>query len=268
MRSIRRTGRALRYSSQPLSVRVAVGTTVADADPNALMRLLRRAAIIAGTLIVVLAVALGLLVRALRRRPRPVPAAPAAAPPARAPRDARPGDPLRAAFDAYRARADDASLDALRGVLFERAGAAPGATFADALRALGSRDTQLARVMAVAERARFGPAHERAAAARDLLALLDAYLPQNGAGRVTTPHEVRDALARTIIGQPEVVDALVMGLLADGHVLLEGMPGVAKTLACRALAAAVGGRFKRVQFTPDLLAERYRRHAHLRSAQR
>lgn len=173
-----RTGRALRYSSQPLSVRVAVGTTVADADPNALMRLLRRAAIIAGTLIVVLAVALGLLVRALRRRPRPVPAAPAAAPPARAPRDARPGDPLRAAFDAYRARADDASLDALRGVLFERAGAAPGATFADALRALGSRDTQLARVMAVAERARFGPAHERAAAARDLLALLDAYLPQ------------------------------------------------------------------------------------------
>jgi MoxR-like ATPase len=70
---------------------------------------------------------------------------------------------------------------------------------------------------------------------------------------VSTPHEVRDALARTIVGQREVVDALVMGLLADGHVLLEGMPGVAKTLACRALAAAVGGIFKRVQFTPDLL---------------
>jgi MoxR-like ATPase len=70
---------------------------------------------------------------------------------------------------------------------------------------------------------------------------------------VSTPHEVRDALARTIVGQREVVDALVMGLLADGHVLLEGMPGVAKTLACRALAAAVGGIFKRVQVTPDLL---------------
>ncbi len=70
---------------------------------------------------------------------------------------------------------------------------------------------------------------------------------------MSTPHEVRDALARTIVGQREVVDALVMGLLADGHVLLEGMPGVAKTLACRALAAAVGGIFKRVQFTPDLL---------------
>lgn len=70
---------------------------------------------------------------------------------------------------------------------------------------------------------------------------------------MSTPHDVRDALARTIVGQREVVDALVMALLADGHVLLEGMPGVAKTLACRALAASVGGIFKRVQFTPDLL---------------
>ena len=70
---------------------------------------------------------------------------------------------------------------------------------------------------------------------------------------MTKPDAVREALARTIVGQTEVVDALVMALLADGHVLLEGMPGVAKTLACRALAAAVGGVFKRVQFTPDLL---------------
>ena len=64
---------------------------------------------------------------------------------------------------------------------------------------------------------------------------------------------VRAAIAETIVGQREAVDALVLALLADGHVLLEGMPGVAKTLACRALAAAVGGEFKRVQFTPDLL---------------
>jgi MoxR-like ATPase len=70
---------------------------------------------------------------------------------------------------------------------------------------------------------------------------------------MTKPEAVREALARTIVGQTEVVDALVMALLADGHILLEGMPGVAKTLACRALAAAVGGHFKRVQFTPDLL---------------
>jgi MoxR-like ATPase len=68
-----------------------------------------------------------------------------------------------------------------------------------------------------------------------------------------TPAAVRDALQRTIVGQREVVESLVLALVADGHVLLEGMPGVAKTLACRALAAAVGGAFKRVQFTPDLL---------------
>jgi MoxR-like ATPase len=68
-----------------------------------------------------------------------------------------------------------------------------------------------------------------------------------------TPADVRTAIAATIVGQREVVDALILALLADGHVLLEGMPGVAKTLACRALAAAVGGDFKRVQFTPDLL---------------
>jgi MoxR-like ATPase len=67
------------------------------------------------------------------------------------------------------------------------------------------------------------------------------------------PAAVRNALSRTIVGQTEVVESLVLALVADGHVLLEGMPGVAKTLACRALAAAVGGAFKRVQFTPDLL---------------
>ena len=70
----------------------------------------------------------------------------------------------------------DDSLDALRNVLFTRAGAGPGATFADALRALGTRDPQLARVMAVAERARFGPAAERAAARADLLELGEAYM--------------------------------------------------------------------------------------------
>jgi MoxR-like ATPase len=70
---------------------------------------------------------------------------------------------------------------------------------------------------------------------------------------VTPPGKLRDAIASTIVGQHEVVDALVLGVLADGHVLLEGVPGVAKTLACRALAAALGGAFKRIQFTPDLL---------------
>ena len=69
----------------------------------------------------------------------------------------------------------------------------------------------------------------------------------------TRPQTLIDALARTIVGQGEAVESLVLALIANGHVLLEGPPGLAKTLACRALAAALQGSFKRVQFTPDLL---------------
>jgi MoxR-like ATPase len=69
----------------------------------------------------------------------------------------------------------------------------------------------------------------------------------------TQPRALTDALTRTIVGQAEVVESLVLALIADGHVLLEGPPGLAKTLACRCLAAALDGEFKRVQFTPDLL---------------
>jgi MoxR-like ATPase len=69
----------------------------------------------------------------------------------------------------------------------------------------------------------------------------------------TSPGAVAAALHRTIVGQESVVEALLLGLIADGHVLLDGPPGLAKTLACRALAAALEGEFRRVQFTPDLL---------------
>ncbi|GAC1586500.1 MAG: AAA family ATPase [Candidatus Velthaea sp.] len=67
------------------------------------------------------------------------------------------------------------------------------------------------------------------------------------------PRAVTAAIATTIVGQHAAVDALVLGIIAGGHILLEGAPGVAKTLACRALASAIGGTFKRIQFTPDLL---------------
>ncbi len=67
------------------------------------------------------------------------------------------------------------------------------------------------------------------------------------------PGDVIVALHETIVGQRGVVEALLLGLLGGGHVLLEGPPGLAKTLACRALAAALEGEFRRVQFTPDLL---------------
>ena len=60
-------------------------------------------------------------------------------------------------------------------------------------------------------------------------------------------------MAETLIGQEEVVDAMLIGLLTGGHILLEGVPGLAKTLAVRTLAHAVGGDFSRIQFTPDLL---------------
>ncbi len=56
-----------------------------------------------------------------------------------------------------------------------------------------------------------------------------------------------------IVGQRRMMEALLIGLLTRGHILLEGLPGLAKTLAIRTLAACVDGRFSRVQFTPDLL---------------
>ncbi|MEU6642801.1 AAA family ATPase [Saccharomonospora sp. NPDC046836] len=58
---------------------------------------------------------------------------------------------------------------------------------------------------------------------------------------------------RMIVGQDRLVERLVIALLADGHCLLEGMPGVAKTLAAQTLATAAGGSFARIQFTPDLV---------------
>ena len=69
----------------------------------------------------------------------------------------------------------------------------------------------------------------------------------------TVPSQLRAALAQTIVGQHDVLDALLAALLCNGHVLLEGPPGLAKTLACRSLAVALDGAFKRIQFTPDLL---------------
>ncbi len=60
-------------------------------------------------------------------------------------------------------------------------------------------------------------------------------------------------IGRVVVGQPYMIERLLVGLFTGGHVLLEGMPGLAKTLAVRTLAEAVGVRFQRIQFTPDLL---------------
>ncbi len=64
---------------------------------------------------------------------------------------------------------------------------------------------------------------------------------------------LRDTLSSVVVGQEDAMDELIAAWLAGGHVLLEGVPGVAKTLLARTLAAALGLEFKRVQFTPDLM---------------
>jgi MoxR-like ATPase len=65
--------------------------------------------------------------------------------------------------------------------------------------------------------------------------------------------EVMREIGEVVVGQRSMLDRLLIGLLADGHVLLEGVPGLAKTLAVRTLAATISGGFHRIQFTPDLL---------------
>jgi MoxR-like ATPase len=64
---------------------------------------------------------------------------------------------------------------------------------------------------------------------------------------------LRDEVGRAVVGQHGLVDGLLIGLLAGGHVLVEGVPGLAKTTAVRSLAQALGLGFRRIQFTPDLL---------------
>jgi MoxR-like ATPase len=64
---------------------------------------------------------------------------------------------------------------------------------------------------------------------------------------------LRQEIGRVIVGQEYLIDRLLVGLLANGHVLLEGVPGLAKTLSVRVLAAAIQATFRRIQFTPDLL---------------
>src|SRR5712672_577029 len=64
---------------------------------------------------------------------------------------------------------------------------------------------------------------------------------------------LREEMGRVIVGQRHLLDRLLIALLTNGHVLLEGVPGLAKTLALKTLAAGIAVRFKRLQFTPDML---------------
>jgi MoxR-like ATPase len=75
--------------------------------------------------------------------------------------------------------------------------------------------------------------------------------PQDG--RTGLIEQVLYEVKKTIVGQDVLLERLMVALLSRGHILVEGVPGLAKTLAVKALAAAVGGQFHRVQFTPDLV---------------
>ncbi len=71
---------------------------------------------------------------------------------------------------------------------------------------------------------------------------------------LTNPLEqVLFEVKRTIVGQDLLLERMAIGLLSGGHLLVEGVPGLAKTLAVKSLAAAIGGQFQRIQFTPDLV---------------
>jgi MoxR-like ATPase len=73
--------------------------------------------------------------------------------------------------------------------------------------------------------------------------------PENGMPMERLLYEVK----KVIVGQDHLLERLVVALLARGHILVEGVPGLAKTMAIKTLAEAIGGEFKRIQFTPDLV---------------
>ena len=78
-------------------------------------------------------------------------------------------------------------------------------------------------------------------------------LQQKLSASSTWVNAIREEMASVLVGQENLVNKLLIGLLSNGHILLEGVPGLAKTLAVKALAGSLQAQFARVQFTPDLL---------------
>src|SRR4051812_30456920 len=77
--------------------------------------------------------------------------------------------------------------------------------------------------------------------------------PGNGHDREAPMERLLYEVKKVIVGQDHLLERLVVALLARGHLLVEGVPGLAKTMAIKTLAEAIGGEFKRIQFTPDLV---------------
>ncbi|MBX7242383.1 MAG: MoxR family ATPase [Bacteroidia bacterium] len=70
---------------------------------------------------------------------------------------------------------------------------------------------------------------------------------------LSSVEKVKDEFSKILVGQPEMVELMLAGILADGHILIEGVPGVAKTLSAKILAKTIDTGFSRIQFTPDLM---------------
>jgi MoxR-like ATPase len=64
---------------------------------------------------------------------------------------------------------------------------------------------------------------------------------------------IKETLAKIIVGQQDTIDLLIAGILADGHILIEGVPGIAKTLTAKLIAKSIDAKYSRIQFTPDLM---------------
>ena len=73
------------------------------------------------------------------------------------------------------------------------------------------------------------------------------------AGKSNIVNLITQGMTNTIVGQKHLIDSLLIALLANGHILLEGVPGLAKTLAIKTLSQIIDARYSRIQFTPDLL---------------
>jgi MoxR-like ATPase len=65
--------------------------------------------------------------------------------------------------------------------------------------------------------------------------------------------QIKETIHKIVVGQQDVIDLLIAGILADGHLLIEGVPGVAKTLTAKLIAQSINAKFSRIQFTPDLM---------------